>query len=478
MPKTYTLDNLPTDTLFIPANRRQYEVFQRREFEIGIGGMRGGGKTAVGQAWLLDPEYMSNSNYSCLVLRKNSQDLEDWKFKFRKLTKGQIEIAGNPPKIRWPGGGQGILGHLADKNAIDHYVGQEYSKILFEELNLIPTEDEYLKVLASCRCSDPKLQPQTLSTFNPGNVGAVWIKKRFIDVAFEKAYVDPVTGKARIFIRLFLKENEHLDSGYEAYLRGLPPAIRSAWLDGNWEASLGNFFRRFPQLEQPFEIPEDDLNLYAGFDFGNSEKGHSAFIMCHLDRLNVPHLLFTWYHKAGHAAPDQARALKEYVKSFPWTGGRMPKTVYADPSLFNKRNDAGLGVQTKTVASYFQDEGFTLVPANNNRVNGWRICDGFFSPDVITGQDKMRVWDGYNTTLMDDLEIQVPNPNNIEDIEENDHDHSVDGCRYLLVALFSLISAARDKEKREEQKIARRQQPFVFVERNGNYSSNDGWLMS
>ena len=192
-----------------PINKRQEEVLRRSEFELGIGGNRGGGKSEVSIVKLLNEECLHHPQYRFLVLRKNSQDLEDWIFKFKTFTAGHIDIGGKPTTIKLPGGGLGTLGHMANKDSWSHYIGHEYVKILIEELNLWPEEQQYLMLFGSCRTSVPELQKhcQVMSSFNPGNVGHQWIKKRFIDKCFEKPYMDPVSGLFRIFIQLKLQEN-------------------------------------------------------------------------------------------------------------------------------------------------------------------------------------------------------------------------------------------------------------------------------
>ena len=431
-------------------NARQQEALSRSEFEVGIGGERGGGKSEVGRVWLLEPEYINHPMYRCLVLRKNSIDLADWIFRLKAFCGGAVEIGGNPPTIKFPGGGLGTLGHLANKDSWSHYVGHEYQKILVEELNLIPEEQQYLMVLGSCRSSVPELKPQVLSSFNPGNVGHFWVKKRFVDVADGKTYIDPKSGLSRIFIRLKLRENAKLPPEYEQTLRLLPVAIQKAWLDGDWDALAGLFFAQMPPCVPPTRKEAIHQKLYGSFDFGSSETGHSSFGFWDIGGAR-PVRMGTWYHKIGKTAGEQAYELKEWVKTFPYTHGQMPKAVFSDPAIFTKGKVLGIGEQPRSVADYFKDGGFNMLQAYNHRANGWVIVQDYFGCDPVTREPKMEVWEGYNETFYECFAMQVRDPNNPMDIAENNFDHVCDEARYALAEFHNLSGANKtvDEQLRE-----------------------------
>jgi hypothetical protein len=432
-----------------PLNKRQAEALRRSEFEVFIGGNRGGGKSEVGRAWLCEPEVLHNPMYRALILRKNSTDLDDWIFRMRAFS--GFEIGGNPTTIKFPGGGRGTLGHLANKDSWTHYVGHEYQRILLEEINIIPEEQRYLMVLGSCRSSVPELKPQCMSSGNPGNVGHMWVKKRFVDVAREKTYIDPVSGLSRIFIPLKLRENLMLPKEYEQTLRLLPDAIQKAWIDGDWDALAGQMFTSMPELEQPHHLTDDELNLDASFDFGSSETGHSSFGFWYTDKCSRPHRMATWYHKLGHIAGDQAQELKEWVYSFPYSGARPPKKVYADPAIFAKRKELGIGATPKSVADIFKEiTGWDFVPAPNARANGWRICQDYFGRDPITKEAKSFAWDGYNNTFFECFSMQVRDPDDPDDIAENNYDHVCDEARYFLASHLSMKSKMQDAESKKK----------------------------
>jgi hypothetical protein len=214
-------------------------------FEVGYGGRRGGGKTAGGIGWLLYDK--DHPLLRALIIRKLSEDLRDWVDRAKRIYEplGAV-IKGNPPEIHWPSGAIFRTGHLKDANAYGKYVGHEYQRILIEELNLIPTLENYLKLISSCRSTIPDLRPQVMSNFNPSDEGFYWIREYFgIEGIPEKPIIQERKVLAdnreytmrRIFIPAGLKDNPYLDRDpqYHVFLDSLPDGLREAWRDGSWD---------------------------------------------------------------------------------------------------------------------------------------------------------------------------------------------------------------------------------------------------
>jgi len=238
----------PMKIYWSPNPGPQTAALMRGETEIGYGGARGGGKTEAGEAWIgADKPYIENPRYRGLVLRKNYDDLCDWIDRAKKFyLPFNVQVVGNPVEIRYPSGAIIRTGHLKEESAYEKYVGHEYQKILFEELNLVPSESLYEKVLGSNRSTIDGLPAQVFCTFNPGGPGHVWVRRRFVDLARCKTYWYADGHKSRIFIPAKVKDNPQLmkkDPGYIHYLNSITDwKLRAAWLDGNWDVFSGQFF--------------------------------------------------------------------------------------------------------------------------------------------------------------------------------------------------------------------------------------------
>jgi len=262
---------------WIPTEK-QKEALIRTEFEILFGGSRGPGKTDAGMAWLLYDK--DNPLYKALVIRRNADDLSDWTARARVMYRGcHAEFAGNPPFIRFPKGGFIKTGHLKDENAYEKYQGHEYQKMLIEELTQIPMERSYLKLISSCRSTVLDIKPQVFATTNPGNAGHKWVKKRFVDVAPPGVpYIDPITGRSRIFIKARVDDNPYLmekDPNYVHFLEGLPEGLRQAWRDGSWdeiEVEGAYYAKQIAQARRENRITsvpyEQTLKVHTAWDLG------------------------------------------------------------------------------------------------------------------------------------------------------------------------------------------------------------------
>lgn len=260
-------------------------------YEIGLGGARGGMKTETGRGWLLkgnpwepyehtdghnvvtlggvrycglcvNTSYIAHPRYRALILRENEKDLADWIARARMLYEPMgADVTEKPARIKFPSGATFVLGHMKDSSAYTDYMGQEFHRILFEELTQIPEELLYLRITMSCRstfkcvkgckprqCKCGVLRQQVLSTMNPGGVGHLWVKKRLISIAKpDTLYTDPLTKLTRTYIPALVTDNPYLmrDDQYVTQLEALPEPTRSAWRFGDWDALGGQYFRDF-----------------------------------------------------------------------------------------------------------------------------------------------------------------------------------------------------------------------------------------
>lgn len=211
----------------------------------------------------------------------------------------------------------------------------------------------------------------------------------------------------------------------------------------------GTFYPEFGDhlREMPFSIAPHECNLYGSLDYGDGQGEHSgatSFGLWHIDKNGYAHRLFTYY-KRNQDAATYAREIHAAITSFSWTSGVMPKTIFADPSMFTKRRLDD--TFTKSVADIFNEYGLTLTPANNDRVNGWRVMRNFFCKDE-TGVPRSFYWDAYN----DEYEQYIPTlkakENNPNDCEKGGEDHVGDEARYFFVAALGLATARALESKK------------------------------
>lgn len=256
--------------------------------EITWGGRRGGGKSvclkvkpAMGDPFLPpdDPAYHSMINdrsYRGLFLRETYQDMSEFLeecVEFYKHFEGKP--SGDPKSIRFPSGAKLYFNHLGDESAYEKYKGWNLTFIGIEELTQIATRKRYLKLLGSVRAVErlrivkngnqivqkmfPALKTQVCATTNPDGPGAPWVLRRFVEVKDKygkflpngEPMRDTFTKADRIFIPFPIQANPYLDESrpagrrYRANLLAQDEVTRKQWMDGDWHAGTGVFFRSF-----------------------------------------------------------------------------------------------------------------------------------------------------------------------------------------------------------------------------------------
>lgn len=225
---------------------KQALALARTEKEILYGGARGGGKTDAGMAFPL--YHIGNPLFRALVIRRNADDLKDWIDRATRMYSscGATPV-GSPAEFRFPSGAIIRTGHLNDADAYTKYQGHEYQNMVIEELTQIPREDDYEKLLGSCRSTIADVPAQIFCTTNPDGVGWAWVKNRWNipdhpnpNNPIITSHRDEVSGVENklVFVPALIWDNEKLikaDPGYIDYLRSITdPDLRDAWLNGSW----------------------------------------------------------------------------------------------------------------------------------------------------------------------------------------------------------------------------------------------------
>lgn len=286
-------------TIFVSHPGPQSYVLRHQAKEILFGGARGGGKSAAGIVWMLQGNpalpnehplaatYINHPRFVGLVLRKERTDMEDWISRANEIY-GHFgaKLKTSPQTVfEFPTGARIYINHLNDENAFEKYKGPEIHKVNIEELTLIASERQYLKLFGSCRSTIEGIRAQLFLTTNPDGAGAGWIKRRFVhvpmgdgnNVPWGMTMRDPVTSLTRVFIPARLSDNPTLasDPEYKAMLMAQDEVTRRQWLDGDWDVASDTFFRNFRPSGPQFGDPSFCKQCNTPYRFGQSEhEGH------------------------------------------------------------------------------------------------------------------------------------------------------------------------------------------------------------
>lgn len=249
-----------------------------------FGGAAGPGKT---EALLADPiyhGYVRDPHFTGIIFRKSYPDIA------KSLLPRSAEMYrafggsynGEDHVWSFQGGGRVFFGYMRDMMDARKHDTNQYNYIGWEELTHFP-KDVYIYMLQRNRRlnKEDKLPAYMRGASNPGNIGHLWVRQRFIESARAGGVVlrDPETDTKRIFIKAVLQDNPHLDPGYIRKLMLQPAAERRAKMLGDWWAYTGQVFSEWRDQHllgepsnaihviKPFKIPLSWPKL-LGIDWG------------------------------------------------------------------------------------------------------------------------------------------------------------------------------------------------------------------
>jgi len=461
----------------------QTEYFIRDEFEVGYGGARGGGKTDA-----LIAEHLRgihHPEYRGIIFRKTFPELTeviDRSHKYYSAIKtpdGVITGKFNAQKYYWTfsTGAKVELGSMHTEESKYRYIGRQFVKVCFDQLEQF-SQTQYEFMFGQVRTVEPDLVKYIgiRSTSNPGGPGHAWVKARFIDdkipyKTYHTVYKLP-DGKTidltSTFIPAKVYDNPKItevNPQYVAVLMSLPDDLRRAWLDGDWNVFVGQFFREFrPDVHgvEPFEIPED-WEIYGGMDYGEANQTSYGIYAASTPEWQAKHGTGLYrvgeYYSAG-AGPDHNREIDNLVNECRWTKKsergktiqRRPKLVYADPSMWiDRKHDVG---RIKSAAMAFS---LPMVRGTHDRINGWRCVKRLLHWDMddkgrwIT-KPKFQYFKGecpnFERTLPTIIHAGTQGEPNAEDAKKGGEDHCADEFRYMAMGLYGPIRKVEEEKKK------------------------------
>ncbi len=381
-----TLANKGSDILWSPQPGPQTMAMLAPEFEIFLGGAKGGGKSFCIIGWLLkgnplveaefaspqDISYINCPGYRALVIRKNLEDLNSWISEaYAIYSKLGANYTQKPNEFTFPSGAKIIMGHLDDDRSAEKYFGNVVHRAAVDELTFIDDYSNYMKLYSCVRSNIEGLKAQMLLTGNPGGPGTQWVLDRFVEPKDENGDIipplttisnkqwNPFTKKieemTRIFIPSGLKDNPKMierDPLYYNRLYELPEAQRKAYLEGDWHALGGTFFDQFRSKRRAGE-PDQACHViahgsrplmpwlprFAGCDWG---FGHAAVVYAAVQDINgqtiVHHELVLKQTGSVELGDAIARMLLDDLEGLHKAGVTPLIPLYLSPDAFDKRD--------------------------------------------------------------------------------------------------------------------------------------------
>ena len=332
---------------------------------IVIGGARAGGKTmGVFLDWMQHLQRLGVSANGLVVRKKRTaaQDtIRDWQRLIRP-TKGRWNST--TKEFIWPNGARLAWGYLDQDSDVDNFAGHNYTWIAIEEANQIGSWEAVFALFATLRGTaaadfdedrEERQDFRFLMTCNPGGPGSIWLRDTFVRPAPQGGKIiwltEDLEGRkhhiSACFIPARVTDNKILLKKNPQYLAQLliltraNPALRRAWLEGDWDALSGQYFDNWYDWVnrggriRPFRIP-DHWKRYISADWGGSRP--FCFYWHAIAAESVRH--------RGHVIPQGAIVTyREWYGIATGPSGR----VMPNKGLKLGANDAGRGVAERCV---------------------------------------------------------------------------------------------------------------------------------
>ena len=426
--------------------------------ELFYGGAAGGGKSD----WLLG-DYLQGADlygrfWRGILFRMTYDELEELQLRANELYTPQgarfVGKGAREGSNIWifPNGATLKLRYLENEKDVRHYIGHQYTWVGIDELGNYPTPYCWLMMKSRLR-SAAGVPSYIRGTGNPGGVGHGWIKQRFMDdhIPNQIFYIETelngiVSRDTACFIPSTLDDNQILtknDPDYEKKLLSLPKHIARALRFGDWSVFEGQVLESFrPNIHvcKPFLLEQGKWFKFCSMDWGWSKPYSIGFYAVNsLGRV-------IRYREMYGCVPDEynvgvkktAKQLAQEAWAFAVTDGI--KDMVADPAIWT---DEKIESESKSIAQIFEEEGFNMVKANNDRVNGLVIVDAYFKQTVVDGEkdgkpNEIPMFQVFNTckAFIRTIPMLTPNPNHPEDIDTKLEDHVYDDHRYALMSDF------------------------------------------
>lgn len=411
--------------------------------EVFFGGARGGGKSngILGKYGLKASKY---GHVNAIFFRKELPQADDLIEEAKEIYLPLEAWWRDQKKVfEFPNGSRIRFRPLESETDAEKYQGQNLTDCAVEEAGNYADSKAIDKLFGALR-SKHGIPTQLILTANPGGVGHVWIKKRYIDPA--PLGLIPIIRKLPngkdhkyIYIPSRVEDNRVLLTKNPEYINNLylvgSETLVKAWLEGDWSIVEGAFFSEFSIPKHvciPFSIPKR-WRRYIGFDWGfnspfcavwgavsdgKDDNGNEVTTPCgkHIPKGAV--VLYREY--TGTQTPNENIA-KEIVRL------SRDEEIFlkvADPSIFNSNGG-------EAISDQFMKAGVNFRPADNDRESGWMQFRKRLRPNLEGATPLLYIFSNLKYGI-ETLPTAPIDPKHPEDLDTEFDDHWLDATRYLL----------------------------------------------
>ena len=422
-------------------NEKQDLFLRDRHKHVAFGGARGGGKS-----WAVRTKAVllacKHAGIKIMIIRKSYPELQQNHIRpLKELLR--IGVPGNPIKyneqrkeIAFPNGSIILFGYCNNTSDVDRYQGTEVDILFLDEATQL--DEDSIKKLRACVRGVNGFPKRTYYTCNPGGKSHSYIKRLFIDRDFTgDEYPEEYNFiQSKVYDNYALMET---DPEYVKQLEALPEALRKAWLEGDWDAFVGQVFaewrnnsdgyrsRRWTHVIEDIDI-DSSWKIYRGFDFGYSKPFAVVWIAVdHYGRM----FLFKEYYGCTRQADtgvqmeprEIARRIKEIESTDPMLKGKQILGI-ADPAIWQMTTG-------ECIADMMMREGVYFSKGDHTRLAGLMQLHYRLAFDD-EGFPMFYVFKSCKHVIRT-LPILIYDEKHPEDVDTTMEDHLYDAIRYVCM---------------------------------------------
>lgn len=431
-------------------NKKQEQMLLATTKHVGFGGAVGGGKS-WGVRYKAKALCFRYAGIKIMIVRRSYEELEKNHIRILKAELfGIVKYTDKSKLMVFPNGSTISFMYCAKDDDLQRIQGAEFDVVFIDEATQL-SEHQMKVISARVRGANP-FPKRIYYTCNPGGQGHAYIKRIFIDKKYE--------GKERpedyTFIQSLVTDNTVLmreDPDYIHTLEALPPKLRKAWLEGQWDIFEGQFFEDFrtePDIElceklgitqkeakeqhkcvhviEPFNIPKD-WTIYRSFDWGYSKPFSCAWWAVDYD--GVLYRILEYYGctdepNTGIKLPPKSvfEEISRIEHEHPWL---KDKTIYgvADPAIWDAQKGESIAETAEKFGIYFEK-------GDHKRIPGWMQLHYRFQFDE-NGYSMMYIFSNCRAFIRT-IPLLMYDEHKVEDLDTSGEDHVADEVRYLCMA--------------------------------------------
>jgi phage terminase large subunit len=335
--------------------------------------------------------------------------------------------------ITFPNGSRILFRYCSNDTDAERFQGTEVDVLFIDEAT--HQSEERYKKLAACVRGVNAFPKRIMLTCNPGSEGHGWVKRLFVDRQYEPGE----NSEDYLFIQAKVTDNHALMASNPDYIRqleSLPEHLRRAWLDGDWDAFIGQYFPEFNRgvhVIEPFKIP-DEWRKWRAFDYGLDrlaclwcamDSARNVYVYKELGASNLP------ISEASKAMLDMTEEKEDIYATF------------APPDMWSRSQETG-----RDKAQIFYENGLTLTKASNDREAGWLAIKELLKKDA-NGEPRLKIFSNCRELIkcLPALQIDPKRPTDCA-TEPHEITHMPDALRYYAASWARPVEPEPPKKRR------------------------------